>query len=87
MIRSCSGFSFQNTADRCAADLELSCDCGFADAGTEESVDMLRAQCGCWRPSEARLWVAQTMATRIQALVEADLAADDTVGEPWLAEL
>jgi hypothetical protein len=25
--------------------------------------------------------------TRIQALLEVDLAADDTVGEPWLAEL
>ena len=33
------------------------------------------------------VWVAQTIATRIQALLEVDLAADDTVGEPWLAEL
>jgi len=33
------------------------------------------------------VWVAQTIATRIQHALEADLATDDTVGEPWLAEL
>jgi hypothetical protein len=40
-------------------------------------------------PPEHRdvVWVAQTIATRIQALLEVDLATDDTVGEPWLAEL
>jgi hypothetical protein len=37
-------------------------------------------------PPEHRdvVWVAQTIATRIQALLEVDLATNDTVGEPWL---
>jgi hypothetical protein len=33
------------------------------------------------------VWVAQTIATRIRDLLEVDLATNDTVGEPWLAEL
>jgi hypothetical protein len=32
-------------------------------------------------------WVVQTVATRIQDLVVVDVSTDDTVGEPWLAEL
>ena len=40
-------------------------------------------------PPEQRdvVWVAKMIAIRIQALLEADVATDNTVGEPWLAEL
>jgi len=33
------------------------------------------------------VWVAKMIAIRIQALLEADVATDNIVGEPWLAEL
>jgi hypothetical protein len=40
-------------------------------------------------PPEQRdvVWVAKMIAIRIQALLEADVATDNIVGEPWLAEL
>ncbi len=53
--------------------MESSGDGGLAGAGTEESTDMLRAQCRCWRPSEARSVFAGVSQTSADALTQ-DLA-------------
>ena len=72
-------FGFEPPSPR-THDLHGWCVCSFA--GRETAV--LSAG-----PTEQRdvVWVAKMIAIRIQALLEADVATDNIVGEPWLAEL